>query len=66
MASILNTILRTSILASAKVFVGELEKGSTALDDINEQFRHLCGDLQLISFHETLKTVLAPGVKTMV
>jgi hypothetical protein len=66
LAGILNNILRTSPNTSTKVFVSELEKGSTSLADINEQFRHVCGDLALVSFHETLKTTLGPGVKAMV
>ncbi|KAK2788180.1 hypothetical protein FQN53_004065 [Emmonsiellopsis sp. PD_33] len=66
LAHILDNILRSSPTVSTKVYVSELEKGSTSLDDINEQFRNVCGGLELVSFHETLKATLAPGVKTMI
>jgi hypothetical protein len=65
-AHILNNILRASPNAGTKVYINELEKGSTSLDDINEQFRNVCGDLALVSFHETLKTTITPGFKAMV
>jgi hypothetical protein len=66
LARMLNNILRASPSVGTKVYVNELEKGSTSLEDINEQFRNVCGNLVLVSFHETLKTTVAPGVKSMV
>ncbi|KAJ5958775.1 NACHT and WD domain protein [Penicillium vulpinum] len=66
LAHILNNVLRTIPITSTKIYVSELERGSTSLADINEQFRNMCGDLELVSFHETLKTTLGPGVKAMV
>lgn len=60
LAAILNNMLRASLTLSAKVYVNELEKGSTSISDINEQFRNMCGDLALVSFHETLKTRIGP------
>lgn len=65
LASTLNNILRASPSLSAKIYVTELEKGSTTLRDINEQFRNMCGNLALVSFHETLKTSIGPS-KTIV
>lgn len=56
LASTLNNMLRASPSMSAKVYVDELEKGSTTISDINETFRSMCGDLALVSFYETLKT----------
>lgn len=53
-------------MGSAKAYVAELEKNSGALQDINEQFRHICADLDLVSFYETLKTSLGAGIKRMV
>jgi len=65
-AQILNSILRTSPGVTAKAYVAELEKNSSSLQDVNEQFRNVCGDLALVSFYETLKTSLGAGVKRMV
>jgi hypothetical protein len=65
-AQTLNNILGAAPNVGAKIYISELEKGSTSLQDINEQFRNVCGKLVLVSFHETLKTSLGPGVKAMV
>ena len=56
-AKILNNILLTVPLgAPPKAYVEDLDTHSRTLQDINEQFRTLCGDLSLVSFFETLKT----------
>ncbi len=56
-AKILNNILATAPLgAPPKAYIEDLETHSKTLQDINEQFRTLCGDLSLVSFFETLKT----------
>lgn len=65
-AQTLNNILRTIPGFSAKNYVAELENNSNSLQDINEQFRNICGDLELVSFYETLKTNLGAGVKKIV
>ncbi|PGH00305.1 hypothetical protein AJ79_08236 [Helicocarpus griseus UAMH5409] len=65
-APMLNNILRTAPTTGTKIYVNELEKGSTSINDINEQFRNVCGDLNLVSFYETLRTTLAPGVKATI
>ena len=64
-AQTLGSILKAAPGGSAKAYVAELEKNSSSLQDINEQFRNICGDLELISFYETLKTSLGAGVKKM-
>ncbi|KAH0541241.1 hypothetical protein FGG08_004246 [Glutinoglossum americanum] len=64
-AQTLNSILKAVPGGSAKAYVAELEKNSASLQDINEQFRNICEDLELVSFHETLKTSLGPGVKKL-
>lgn len=51
---------------SSKQYISELEKNSSSLQDINEQFRSVNGNLALVSFYESLKTHLAPGVKKIV
>ncbi len=56
-AKILNNILSTAPLgAPPKAYIEDLDTHSRTLQDINEQFRTLCGDLSLVSFFETLKT----------
>ena len=65
-AGMLNNILKASPGGSAKNYVAELERLSGSLQDINEQFRNICGDLELVSFHETIKTGLGAGIKKMV
>lgn len=65
-AAMLNNILRASPGGSAKNYVAELERLSGSLQDINELFRNICGNLKLVSFHETIKTNLGAGIKKMV
>ena len=65
-AHLLNNILRAVPGSKAKAYIAELEKESPSLQDINEHFRHVCADLSLVSFHETLETSLPGGVKTLV
>lgn len=65
-AAMLNNILKASPTGSAKNYVAELEKQSGSLQDINEQFRNICGSLQLVSFHETIRTSIGAGIKKMV
>jgi len=45
---------------SPKEFIVDLSKGSSALEEINEQFRHVAPKLSIISFHETLPTFVGP------
>ena len=65
-AHILNNILSAAPLGSQKLYISELANNSSSLQDINEQFRIICGDLILASFYESLKTSLGPGVKRQV
>ena len=51
---------------SSKLYISELERNSSSLQDINEQFRTVYGNLALVSFYESFKTQLAPGVKKIV
>ncbi|KAL8792252.1 MAG: hypothetical protein Q9195_005131 [Heterodermia aff. obscurata] len=56
-AKMLNHILSTAPLgAPPKAYIADLDTHSSALQDINEQFRTLCNELSLFSFFETLKT----------
>jgi WD40 repeat protein/pimeloyl-ACP methyl ester carboxylesterase len=54
-ATNLNNILRASF-QSPKDFIAELQKGSSAIEDINEQFRHVANKLTIASFYETHAT----------
>lgn len=65
-ADFLNNILRTTPGLSAKTYVSELEKTSTSLQDINEQFRTICGNIRLVSFYENQRTNILFGVKKLV
>ena len=65
-AHILNNILNAAPTTAQKIYVSELELNSTSLQDINEQFRTMCGELTLVSFYESLKTSIGPAVKRFV
>jgi hypothetical protein len=65
-AELLNNVLSTAPSFSRKLYVAELAKTAPSLQDINEQFRNICGGLQLGSLYETQKTSLGPLVKKMV
>lgn len=51
---------------SNKVYVTELERNSTSIKSINEQFSSLGKSLRLVSMYETLPTTVFPGIKKMV
>ena len=56
-ATTLNNILSSTPLGPPpKGYVHDLQLQSYALQDINEQFRHYCQGLLLVSFFETYKT----------
>ncbi|KAM0802252.1 WD40 repeat-containing protein [Usnea florida] len=59
LAEILNRILVASF-QSARNFITDLNRSSTALEEINEQFRHIAPRLSIWSFYETLPTPIGP------
>jgi hypothetical protein len=60
-AEILNMLLKHSPLNhSPKVYVNELQKNSPRLQEINENFRHVGAQIQLVSFYETIQTSVGP------
>ena len=66
-AKLLNSILETSPFStSRKEYIAQLEPTSHMLQDINDQFSRICGELVLVSFYETMRTVFAWGVKRIV
>jgi hypothetical protein len=62
----LNMILKMMPGGCPKHYIAELEKNSASLNDINEQFRNVCCDLKLVSFHETRETKVAPATKRII
>lgn len=64
LAEILTKVL-TASLQSPKTFIAELNRNSSALEELNEQFRHVAPRLLIVSFYETLPTSVGP-VKLMV
>ena len=65
-ADTLNNILRTTPGLSAKLYISELERSSGSLQDINEQFRTTCTNIELVSLYETQRTNMGLGVKKLV
>lgn len=64
LAEILTKVL-TASLQSPKTFIAELNRSSSALEELNEQFRHVAPRLSIVSFYETLPTSVGP-MKLMV
>ncbi len=56
LAEILNRILQISFVTNPMKFIAELAAGSQTLQRLNEQFRHVAPNLQIISFYETRPT----------
>ena len=59
LAEILNRVLIASF-QSARNFITDLNRSSMALEEINEQFRHIAPRLSIWSFYETLPTSVGP------
>ncbi|KAI0803792.1 hypothetical protein GGR55DRAFT_691409 [Xylaria sp. FL0064] len=59
LAKILNRVLSASF-QSSKNFISDLDKGSSAVEELNEEFRHLAPKLSIWSFYETLATSIGP------
>jgi triacylglycerol esterase/lipase EstA (alpha/beta hydrolase family) len=61
LADILNRILTVSVFNhSPKLYISELSVGSQTVAALNEQFRHIAPNLDILSFYETLKTSVGP------
>ncbi|KAI1190713.1 hypothetical protein F5B17DRAFT_37040 [Nemania serpens] len=59
LAKILNRVLAVSF-QSSKIFISDLSKSSPAIEELNEQFRHVSPKLSIWSFYETLATPIGP------
>jgi WD40 repeat protein len=55
----LNRVLSASF-QNPKNFIADLNKSSAAIEELNEQFRHLAPRLAICSFYETLATSIGP------
>lgn len=63
-AGLLNNVLAAT-MGKSKTYMSDIASNSTFIEDLNEQFRGVCEDIQLISVYETLPTKLGP-LKRMV
>ncbi|KAM0323257.1 hypothetical protein ACHAQA_008848 [Verticillium albo-atrum] len=59
LAKTLTRVLSASF-QSSKSFISDLNKSSPAIEELNEQFRHLAPNLSIWSFYETLETAIGP------
>ncbi|KAL2022188.1 hypothetical protein VTK56DRAFT_6017 [Thermocarpiscus australiensis] len=59
LAETLNRILQVSPATGPMQFISEISAGSQALQKLNEQFRHIAPNLDIVSFYETRPTPLA-------
>lgn len=59
LAETLNRVVAAPFQAS-KNFIADLNKSSQALEELNEQFRHLAPNLSIWSFYETIATNIGP------
>ncbi|KAK0725978.1 hypothetical protein B0H67DRAFT_572039 [Lasiosphaeris hirsuta] len=66
LAEILNRILQVSFVTNPMKFIAELAAGSQTLQRLNEQFRHVAPNLQIISFYETRPTSVLKKAQIMV
>lgn len=62
LAKVLNYLLHAALLPQP--YVTDLERNSSTLQQINEQFRHAAPNLKIVSFYETRPTVV--GFKKIV
>ncbi|KAK4186217.1 hypothetical protein QBC35DRAFT_501687 [Podospora australis] len=62
----LTKIIRYSAGHGAKAFIEDLIPGGGTVDQINDEFRHLCSNLRLWSFFEGVPTSFGPMVSLVV
>ena len=54
----LNRVLQVSFGSGPKQFIADLVAGSQTLHSLNEQFRHVAPNLEVVSFYETRLTAM--------
>lgn len=59
LAELLNRMLFVSF-QSPKDFIVDLSRSSAAIEEINEEFRHVAPKISIFSFYETLPTQVGP------
>ncbi|KAJ3545667.1 hypothetical protein NM208_g2401 [Fusarium decemcellulare] len=59
LADILNNFLWVTF-KSPKKYIKDLQRGSSGIEDINDQFRHLATRLKIVSFFETIPSSVGP------
>ena len=62
LAKTLNRVLQ--VVSLPRAYVTDLERNSSTLRNINDQFRHLAPTLDIVSFFETRETTI--GMKKIV
>ncbi|KAK4146411.1 uncharacterized protein C8A04DRAFT_25632 [Dichotomopilus funicola] len=60
-SALITTLLSMSIGPGSKAFVKEMIPGSGTLQNINDEFRHVCSDVGIWSFFEGLPTSTGPS-----
>lgn len=60
-ADTLNIVLQYSISLGSREYIRDLGRNTGAIQNINEDFRHVASDLQLFSFYETIETTTKLG-----
>ncbi|KEY74437.1 hypothetical protein S7711_04475 [Stachybotrys chartarum IBT 7711] len=55
-AQTLNRIIQTTVVSNPKQYISELARNSLSLQKLNEQFRHVGPQIDLVSFYETRPT----------
>ncbi len=58
LAKVLNYFLQAALLPRA--YIADLERNSSTLQQINEQFRHAAPNMKIVSFYETWPTAVGP------
>lgn len=59
-AKTLQRLVRLVLARPAKGYLDDLARNSTALQEINESFRHVSENLKIASFYETRETYIGP------
>lgn len=65
LARILNRFLGASMIASSKDYINEIERNSTTLEQLNEDFRNFASRLDLYSFYESKETSVLTNVTSI-
>ncbi|KAH9904668.1 NACHT and WD domain protein [Xylariomycetidae sp. FL2044] len=56
LAQTLHRVLQSTLVTSSKQYISDIVRNSSALQKLNEQFRHVAPKLNIVSFYETQPT----------